>query len=78
MVALLLVRLLMKKRTRAAVLKDIRDNPDKHQHSFEALQRCCIVGDALDLSLMEAHEGITGRSRRCDVNRGPCGCGGWH
>lgn len=68
----------MKRRTYASVLKDIREHPERHQHSFDKLQRCCTVGRVVDLSLMEAHEGIVGPSRRCDVSKGPCACGAWH
>lgn len=62
-------------------LKDIKDHPERHRHSFGALQACCFVDGALDMRLMDAHSGAIGRvngSIRCDVNDGPCACGAWH
>lgn len=61
-------------------LRDIREHPEKHRHSFEELQRCCMIDDVLDLRLMEEHEGVYGSNggRRCDVSSGPCACGAWH
>lgn len=63
-------------------LKDIKEHPARHRHTFEELQRCCIHGGALDTQLMDAHEtqASTGTNggRRCDVTSGPCSCGAWH
>ncbi|TAL46455.1 MAG: hypothetical protein EPN91_00245 [Salinibacterium sp.] len=62
-------------------LADIRDHPDRHKHDFEGLQRCCLIMGVLDMRVMDAHEGITGRTnggRPCDVDSGPCSCGAWH
>lgn len=63
--------------TREERLKDIKTNPSNHRHTFEALQQCCMVGGALSLELMDAHEGIIGRAE-CDVVSGPCSCGATH
>ena len=61
------------------VLRDIREHPENHRHTFEALTACCMVNGAIDLSIMDAHEGIVkGINRNCDVTTGPCACGGWH
>ena len=62
-------------------LKDIKDHPYDHQHSFEALQKCCFLNGAMDLRLIDAHEDIIGRTNggvRCDIIDGPCACGAWH
>jgi hypothetical protein len=61
-------------------LKDIKENPEKHQHEFGALQACCMVDGALGLRLMEAHKGTVPQRNPggCDVVRGPCSCGAWH
>ncbi len=63
-------------------LKDIKEHPDRHRHTFEDLQRCCFHGGALDMRLMEVHEihASTGTNggRSCDVTSGPCACGAWH
>lgn len=58
-------------------LQDIRERPEQHRHSFLELQSCCATDGAIDMGLMEAHEGL-GASRRCDTVAGPCSCGGWH
>jgi hypothetical protein len=68
--------------TREEKLKEIKEHPERHRHTFDGLQACCFHGGALDLQLMEAHEthaslGTNG-GRRCDVTRGPCSCGAWH
>lgn len=57
-------------------LKNIRSHPEQHLHDFLGLQACCTTNGILDLGLVEAHEGLTGR--RCDVVAGPCSCGAWH
>jgi hypothetical protein len=61
-------------------LKDIREHPERHRHDFDALAACCVVDGALDMRLMDAHEGLSGHNggSRCDVSRGPCSCGAWH
>ncbi len=63
-------------------LKDIQEHPENHRHGFGELQACCIVGGAIDLSLMEAHSKYadlgTNGGVRCDVVDGPCACGAWH
>ena len=42
-------------RTHEDILKDIKENPEKHHHGFAALEACCFVDGAIDLSLVEAH-----------------------
>lgn len=61
-------------------LQDIKDNHDKHQHTFAELQACCMVGGAMDLRVMEAHQGLVPQRNPggCDVMEGPCSCGAWH
>ena len=60
-------------------LQDIKDHPEKHRHSWEGLQACCITDGAFNGALMVAHEGLIGSNgARCDVSEGPCSCGGWH
>ena len=62
-------------------LQDIKDHPENHRHSWAELQACCMTGDAFNGGLMVAHEGLVkneGVPLRCDVNEGPCSCGGWH
>lgn len=63
--------------TRAAKLADLRDHPEKHRHTFDELQACCWDGEALDLDLMQRHEGL-GAGPRCDVVEGQCSCGSMH
>ena len=62
--------------TREEILKDIKENPDKHKHNFHELTHCCFVNGAIDLSIMEAHKNIFGRGH--DVKSGPCSCGATH
>lgn len=60
-------------------IQEIKKNPSQHKHSFEELVKCCTDNlGAVNMALMEAHEGLVGPSRRCDVSSGPCACGGWH
>jgi len=59
-------------------LKDIRENPSRHRHDFEGLHACAMINGYLHLEVIEAHEGLNGPSRRCDVSKGPCACGAWH
>lgn len=63
--------------TEADKLKEIREFPDRHRHAFADLQACCMVGEAISLQLLDAHEGIIGRGK-CDVTGGPCSCGAFH
>jgi hypothetical protein len=68
-------------RTAEAVSRDIKENPQKHLHNFDALQACCTINGAIDPRLMEAHTSVTRRTnggRQCDVSSGPCSCGAWH
>lgn len=67
-------------RTAAEIIREIKEHPERHRHDFVSLQQCCMIDGALDLAVMEAHEGIykrDGRGRH-DVSSGPCSCGGWH
>lgn len=61
---------------------DIRHNPHRHRHEYDALVRCCMVNGVLDVHLMELHSkhaplGTNG-GVACDVTSGPCACGAWH
>lgn len=73
----------MEKRTHESVLEDIKNNPENHRHDdLNDLTNCCIIGNAVDMSLMEAHAkfvdmGSNG-GKKCDVWTGHCACGGWH
>jgi len=65
-----------------AKLRDIVEHPEKHKHTFHALQQCCMIDGILDTRVMEAHSehvslGTNG-GHRCDVVSGPCACGAWH
>lgn len=67
--------------TAAQKLDDIKNHPEKHRHyGLNELLRCCTVDNPthIDLRLMDAHDGLLGPSRRCDVRSGPCSCGAWH
>ena len=61
-------------------LEDIKAHPENHRHDFGSLTRCCMVNGVMDLSIMEAHEGLLGSNGGvgCDVTSGPCACGAWH
>ncbi len=69
-------------KARESMLKDIKEHPERHRHSFEGLSGCCTLDGVLDMSLMDAHErhASLGRNggRSCDVISGPCSCGAWH
>ena len=70
-------------RTYGGVLADIKTHPEKHRHvDLNALNRCCWLDGALDLSLIDAHSRYAPQGRNggqgCDVRRGPCSCGAWH
>lgn len=71
---------MLSKRTVHTILEDIKTNPSQHKHSFDELQKCCMIGGALDLIVMEAHEGLLGYNGgvACDVTEGPCACGAFH
>ena len=73
----------MWKRTRESVLADIKAHPENHKHvDMAALDRCCFVGGALHISLIDAHGRYAPQGRNggqtCDVRQGPCSCGAWH
>jgi hypothetical protein len=62
-------------------IKDIKEHPEKHKHSFEALSQCCMVQGCFDTALMEAHSKLnmgTNGGVNCDVTSGPCSCGAFH
>lgn len=63
-------------------LRDIREHPERHRHhDLNDLTACCMTKDgAIDISILDAHEGTQGGTpgHRCDVKVGPCSCGGWH
>ena len=65
--------------TREEKLQDIRENSDRHRHvDMNELHACCFVDGALDMGLIEAHEGTVPQRNpggRCDVLSGPCACG---
>ena len=63
-----------------AKLRSIREHPEQHQHSFEALHTCCCIDGFMELSLMEAHRRLVPQRNPggCDVVSGPCSCGAWH
>ena len=71
------------RRTHESVLADIKARPERHKHrDLNALNQCCWIDGALDLSLSEAHgryaaHGYNG-GQACDVSQGPCSCGAWH
>lgn len=60
-------------------LEEIKSNPDRHKHSWEDLQACCMFNGSFDPTLMDAHPEL-GRNggQKCDVVDGPCSCGAWH
>ena len=64
--------------TRDEKLKEVKEHPERHRHTFEALQQCCWTGEALDLMLMQKHEGVFPGRPNCDVSAGHCACGGHH
>lgn len=73
----------MSERTYESVLTDIKEHPERHKHrDLNALNACCWINGALDLSLSEAHARYASQGRNggqnCDVSRGPCSCGAWH
>lgn len=63
-------------------LLDIKSHPEKHKHSFENLQICCINKGAIDMRVMDAHAEYvdlgTNGGISCDTTSGPCACGAWH
>lgn len=46
---------------RKDILADIKAHPERHQHSFDELMSCCMTDGAVDMGIMEAHEGILAR-----------------
>jgi hypothetical protein len=63
------------------ILKEIKETPDNHRHEdLNALTSCCMINGAIDLAVMQAHEGLCGENGgvKCDVRSGPCACGAWH
>jgi hypothetical protein len=42
--------------TRDEKIQDIKQHPEKHRHTFEALQACCTLDNAVDLLVMDAHQ----------------------
>jgi len=65
-----------------AVLKDIKEYPERHRHDFAGLYACCVINDVLHAWLLQAHSqyapvGITA-GIPCDTIKGPCSCGSWH
>lgn len=71
----------MTMKTPRDILEEIKARPELHRHlDLNDLTRCCMIEGAIDLRLMEAHEGLLGTngSRGCDVQSGPCACGAWH
>jgi len=62
---------------RAEILVDIKANPERHRHTFDQLKACCFYDGALDIDLMQKHEGL-GPGARCDVLYGGCSCGTFH
>jgi hypothetical protein len=68
---------------REELLRDIKNNPDKHRHGdLNGISRCSMVDGKLDTEVFEAHEKYasygTNGGVRCDVASGPCSCGAWH
>lgn len=65
-------------------LKDIKENPDNHYHSFDELQACCTLGGnrVFSIQLMDAHPKMIGPGGNggatCDVTSGHCSCGAYH
>jgi hypothetical protein len=66
---------------REGKIRHIKEHPEQHRHTFDALQACCYLKGAIDLATMEAHSSVnlgTNGGVRCDVVEGPCACGAWH
>jgi len=61
-------------------LREIREHPEKHQHTdIGELTRCAWNPEskAIDMVVLDAHAGW-GPNGKCDVKTGPCACGAWH
>jgi len=60
-------------------LKNIREHPELHKHTFDDLITCSTINGVLDSTLLDAHPTL-GRNggQKCDVISGPCSCGAWH
>lgn len=63
---------------RAEIIADLKANPERHRHTFDQLRVCCFDGGALDVDLMQRHEGLGLNGARCDVVAGWCACGTTH
>jgi len=62
-------------------IKHIKAHPELHRHGdLNGLHACAMVDGALDLAIIDAHEGVYGYNGgvACDVRRGPCSCGAFH
>lgn len=72
----------MTERTYESVLQDLKDHPEKHKHNWGDLAQCCMIGGALDITLMDLHSQLvdlgTNGGVRCDTIKGPCACGAFH
>jgi hypothetical protein len=68
--------------TKDEKLKDMREHPGRHHHTYDDLMECCIVDGYVDLYLVESHGILCNTNVRgwgtCDVIKGPCRCGAWH
>lgn len=70
-------------RTYESVLAELKEFPERHQHTnMNDLRDCCFLDGAVDLTLIDLHShyvdmGSNG-GRRCDVREGPCSCGTSH
>ena len=63
---------------RQELIADLAFHPERHHHTFDGLYACCFYEDALDLDLMQKHEGLGLNGTRCDVVSGACSCGSNH
>ena len=66
---------------RQQTLEDIKNNPYNHKHyDMNRLMVCATINGAVDMSIMQTHEGLHGSNGgvKCDVSNGPCSCGAWH
>jgi len=63
-------------------IKDIKEHPGDHRHTYEKLQACCTKGGVIYMEVMDAHSKYvnlgTNGGVKCDTTEGPCSCGGWH
>ncbi len=66
---------------RQQIFEDIKKTPSNHKHhDANGLIACATINGAVDISIMQAHEGLYGYNggAACDVSTGPCSCGAWH